>query len=593
MALSRPLVLLVVAVVAVSLLLLSTLGSADAVTLVVNSSGDGVDVNPGDGLCDDGFGDCTLRAALEEANVKAGTDTIAFNIPGAGPHAIQPTSPLPVISDPLVIDGYSQPGASANTNPSGLGSNAVLMIELDGTSAGPDATGLQITAGGTIVRGIAINRFDRDGILLRVNGGNVVEGSFIGTDVTGTSALGNGESGVWISNSDGNTVGGASPAATNLLSGNGVRGVLISGSSSGNVVEGNLVGTDLTGTVALPNGMVGVNIVDAPRNMVGGTTVGGRNVISGNWKGIEISQDAATGNLVRGNLVGTQVDGAGALGNGSAGIVVAGGAGGNVIGGGEVGSSNTIAHNGGDGVRVVSGTGNAIDLNSIFSNEQQGIDLNDDGPTSNDPGDTDAGANRGQNFPEIISAGIDFDGELTIEYRLDSTAESSAYPLLVEFFAADGAGEEGRTFLGSDVYPLGSARTTVTASLGSAAGLGVADGDLVLATATDAVGNTSEFSLPAVPVTATCTLQVNLSFADGIMTWGFVVGAAQPSTWSVSAIIAGTLIPLWSIDLPSLPPITLNISFPIPSVGVVEVQSTVAVEGQQCAASDAVDTGVP
>ena len=590
MARSRPLIVLAVAVVAVSVLLLSTLGSAHAVTLVVDSSGDGADVEPGDGLCDDGSGQCTLRAALDEANANAGTDTIAFDIPGAGPHTIRPAAPLPVISDMLVIDGYSQSGARASTNPPGLGSNAVLMIELDGTSAGPGATGLQIAWGGTIVRGITINRFDRDGVLLRVNGGNVIEGSFIGTDVTGTIALGNGESGVWISNSDGNTIGGASPAASNLLSGNGVRGVLISGSSSGNVVEGNLIGTDLTGTVALPNGMVGVNIVDAPGNMVGGGTVGGRNVISGNWKGIEISHEGATGNLVRGNLVGTQVDGAATLRNGSAGIVVAAGAGRNVIGG-AADSSNTIAHNGGDGVRVVSGTGNAIDLNSIFSNEEEGIDLNDDGPTPNDPGDADAGANRGQNFPEITSVEIDFGGEVTIEYRVDSTVESSAYPLLVEFFAADGAGEEGRTFLGSDVYPRGSARTTVTANLGSTAGLGVAEGDLVLATATDAAGNTSEFSLPGVAVTAACASEVRLSFADGIITWNFVVGAAHPSTWSVSAIIAGNLIPLWSIDLPPLPPIAVSFSFPIPSIGVVEVQSTLSVEGAQCAASDAVDTG--
>ena len=75
------------------------------------------------------------------------------------------------------------------------------------------------------------------------------------------------------------------------------------------------------------------------------------------------------------------------------------------------------------------------------------------------------------------------------------------------------------------------------------------------------------------------------------ITWTFVVGAEEPSTWSTSVILLGNDIPLWSIDLPALSPITISFSFPIPEIGLVEVQSALAVQGGECTASDAVDTG--
>ncbi|MBI3418499.1 MAG: hypothetical protein HY043_24675 [Verrucomicrobia bacterium] len=99
----------------------------------------------------------SLRQAIGDANASPGLDSIIFNIPGAGPHSIQPLSPLPTITDPVVIDGYTQPGASPNTL--SQGDNAVLVIELDGTSAGAGASGLTITSGGSTVSGLAINRF--------------------------------------------------------------------------------------------------------------------------------------------------------------------------------------------------------------------------------------------------------------------------------------------------------------------------------------------------------------------------------------------------------------------------------------------------
>ena len=151
--------------------------------LTVNSADD-VD----DGACDAAH--CSLREAINAANGNAGRDTIAFNIPGPGHHTIQPASVLPTITDPVVIDGYIEAGASPNTNPITTGSNAVLKIELDGSVAGVGVHGLHITAGSSTVRGLVINRFGGSGIVLETTGGNMIEGNFIGTNVTGSAKLG-------------------------------------------------------------------------------------------------------------------------------------------------------------------------------------------------------------------------------------------------------------------------------------------------------------------------------------------------------------------------------------------------------------------
>ena len=152
--------------------------------IVVNSTAD-----PGDGICD--TAECTLREAIDLANVGAGLDTITFDIIGAGSHVISPISPLPTITDPVVIDGYTQPGASPNTNPPGQGLNTSLQVVLDGSSAGPVFGGLHISANDSVIRGLAIHSFDGHGIVLTGGTNTVVEGNFIGTDVSGTFPLGN------------------------------------------------------------------------------------------------------------------------------------------------------------------------------------------------------------------------------------------------------------------------------------------------------------------------------------------------------------------------------------------------------------------
>jgi hypothetical protein len=119
---------------------------------------------------------------MNYANTLSGTPNITFNIPGAGVHTIQPLSALPSIVNSVVIDGYTQPGASANTL--AVGENAVLQIELDGTSAGSLVTGLDLKASNSTVRGLVINRF-ATGIGLNSSSGNVVEGRYARRDHRG------------------------------------------------------------------------------------------------------------------------------------------------------------------------------------------------------------------------------------------------------------------------------------------------------------------------------------------------------------------------------------------------------------------------
>jgi CSLREA domain-containing protein len=223
-----------------------------AETFFVNSTKDRVDNNPGNGECwtgvniliDDIFLDkeCTLRAAIQEANAVAGADTINFDIASAefpecdattNVCTISPTSALPTITRPLTINGYSDlMGASVNT--AATGTNAVLKIVLDGSQAGstPSAPvdGLYVTARNSTIKGLVINNFFRAGVIFDEetpsDAGRTLEGCFIGTDVLGTSAEGNG-GGVIIDDGEGNVIGGTTLAARNLISGNDSAGVFV------------------------------------------------------------------------------------------------------------------------------------------------------------------------------------------------------------------------------------------------------------------------------------------------------------------------------------------------------------------------------
>src|SRR6185295_15901946 len=132
----------------------------------------------------------SLREAITSANGNPGADTINFNIVGSGVHTIAPATPLPNISDAVTINGYSQPGASANTNAPNQGSNAVILIEIDGQNLGFGQNGLLVVAPSTI-RGLAINRVFQSAIAVGVGStGSAIAENFLGTDPTGSSLPG-------------------------------------------------------------------------------------------------------------------------------------------------------------------------------------------------------------------------------------------------------------------------------------------------------------------------------------------------------------------------------------------------------------------
>ena len=228
-------------------------------------------------------------------------------------------------------------------------------------------------------------------------------------------------------------------------------GVGINIQGDGNNVQGNFIGTNAAGTSALGNASGGVFVAGA-NNVIGGTTAGARNIISGNGSSaVTLNGNISHDNTVLGNFIGTDASGAGALANNGTGVGVFSGAFNNTIGGLVAGAGNTIAFNAGRGISIPGGGGNGILANSIFNNEQLGIDLSDDaGVTPNDPCDPDSGANGLQNFPVLTSAASG-GGMTTIQGTLDSTAVST---FRIEFFSnplCDVSGEwTGSCFPGRD-----------------------------------------------------------------------------------------------------------------------------------------------
>lgn len=589
----------------------------------------------------------SFREAITSANAQPGTDTITFDIPEPGVKVITLLTPLPEITDPVVISADAQPGYVG-----------APLIELDGTNAGSAASGLVIAAGPTTIRGFAIGGFQTAGILLRSCNNNLIEGNYVGVDATGTLARSN-NIGIELANSSGNLIGGTVAAMRNVISGNlsyGVKGdgnstsnmvqgnfigtnaagtgailsinnqstgVLLGGSnnliggaspgagnlisgnqfgiSSGNTIQGNLIGTDVTGTSKVPN-QIGIRALGGTHTLIGGLTPEARNVISGNllyavifsgngsklqgnFIGTDITGTLALGNgqgvfsgnqaliggtvpearnviagnggfgnivldlgpnsgaIVQGNYLGTDVTGTRALGgigisifsdnNSISQNVISGNligvqlgypilglppGNGNLIDGNIIGlnaqgtgplpnqtlgislqagssnnsiTANKIAFNGDRGITMYGGTRNSIRGNSIFSNGGIGIDVGSNGVTLNDPGDTDVGENNLQNFPVITSV-LSVGNNTTIQGSLNSIPNTTFQIDLFSNVALDPSGYgEGALFLGTTTVNTdgnGDAAINVTfpVSLGT--------GRVVTATATDPNGNSSEFS---------------------------------------------------------------------------------------------------
>lgn len=552
-----------------------------AVGLTVNSTDDDSDNNPGDGVCNtgatnsQGATECTLRAAIQEANGLSGFDAIHFDIPQtesgyvASPESflIRPSSLMPAISTPMSIDGSSQPEFAANGRP---------VIELDGqnVSAGEE-NGLWITGGGTTIRGLVLNDWGDDAVDIEFVGGNTIVGNFVGTDVTGSVARPN----AWGINSKtaNNRFGGPSVSDRNVVSGNTNDGFYIYRSANvGNVIQGNHIGVDAAGTTAVPNGR-GIIIFDsATATQIGGAGPGEGNVISGNGgPGIFINSGGSTGTVIAGNHIGVDAAGTAVVGNGAdainirsgadntsildnliahpggdgidisgtstgttiqgntigtdltgtadwpgrfAAVNLASGVSNTLIGGTAAGESNTIANAGSDGANPNSisiwgdaASGNSILGNSIYGSRGIGIDLDATVATPNDFGDGDSGPNDLLNHPEItaaVSDGI----TTTVTFDLDVPPNTDQYR--VEFFAnpsgSNVAGNwEGERFVSATTSSPGTGLTHVFAG-GSA--VITATATRIDSGASSGFSSTSEFSAPATVTESTVVVN---STGDG------------------------------------------------------------------------------
>ncbi|MDA1016597.1 MAG: hypothetical protein O3A00_19340, partial [Planctomycetota bacterium] len=336
----------------------------------------------------------------------------------------------------------------------------------------------------------------------------------IGTAGTGTTGDGNGEDGIDLRGSSA-IIGGTGANNGNVITNNGNEGINIQGSGvTAHLIQGNIIGLDPDGSTGVGNVDVGIAIISGSGNTIGGTTAAARNIISNNFEGIEINTN---NNVVQGNYIGTDITGLLNRGNRSDdGVEIQSSATGNLIGGTATGAGNLITCNAGDGVYIASGTGNSVLGNRIHSNTGLGIDLGANGVTANDNGDPDSGANNLQNFPVLNAVITNGTNSVTVGGSLNSTA-STRY--LLQFFAsatADGTGYgEAERYLGSALVRTDASGNVTFSETVSAA---VTAGEFVTVTATKidnalaidvndatAYGDTSELAANAVAETSSIT----------------------------------------------------------------------------------------
>jgi hypothetical protein len=403
-------------------------------------------------------------------------------------------------------DGIFTTGAGTTLQGNFIGTNVA------GTDAIPNWSGIQAMGSNMLIGGlvagarnlISANRFTG----VKIQGtGSKLQGNYVGTDITGTLLLGDPFHCVLAS---GNAlVGGTVPEARNIISSAAFANVGLEFNNAGPAtVQGNYIGTDVTGTRALGNRGGGIDITSSG-NLIGGLVAGAGNVISGNVYGIRLGSFAflVTGNVIQGNIIGLNSTESAPLPNAQVGIWIDLVTDNTTIGGTQSGAGNKIAFNDGPGVFSIGGNGNSVRGNSIFSNSSLGIDLGFNGVTANDSNDGDIGPNNLQNFP-VITGTISTSNSTTIQGSLNSSPNTT---FQIDFYsnsAVDPLGHgEGAQFFGTtSVNTDGNGNATINVMLP----VSLPAGRAVTATATDPNGNTSEFSA-ADPTTARGSVHFSMS----------------------------------------------------------------------------------
>ncbi len=486
--------------------------TASARNVISGNNGDGIRIN-----------DAGSTGNLVQGNY------IGANVPG--------TAAIPNLSHGILI----QSGASGNTI-GGL-------------------TGTPGTAPGNVISGNTLQ-----GISVQNVAGNstLIQGNVIGLTADGTTALSNnagqpGRAGIGLQDS-GAIIGGTNPQARNVISSN-TNGIIASNSGSNHdlTIQGNYIGTDITGLVNRGNGTSGVEIGNSPGTLIGGSAAGAGNVISGHGStGVSFTFNG-TGAMVHGNKIGVGSDGTTPMAN-VVGVHLGLSASNVSVGGTVLGEGNIIAANSDDGIRLAisAGTGHSILGNTIFGNAALGIDINNDGVTPNDAGDGDSGANNLQNYPVLTSATHSL-GSTTVVGTINSTPNTAIRVELFANSACDASGHgEGQIYLTTLVMMTdGSGNAPFSAS-----GLNAPVGQFITATATDSSNNTSEFS-ECMAVTAAAQPDLALLLTDGpdpVFTYDKVVYTVTvtnlgPGT-ATNVVISNTLpagTTLFSSSLPARP----------------------------------------
>ena len=468
----------------------------------------------------------SLRQALADSEQSTNFGCyIEFNIPGAGVHKIAPTNALPDVGQNATIDGYTQPGAHPNTKTNGT--DAVILIELSGENQS-SGTGLNLGDHGITVRGLCINRFTNGNYAISLGSccgsgsfcdkyGDVVEGCFIGTDTSGTVARPN-TFGVNYSCAQNSRLGGADIAQRNLISGSVFDAVYVSEHPSNPIIQNNLIGTDRTGTNALPNGRYGLFLSKGDGSIGFASCLIADNVIVSSAQ-YGLIAGAPNLTLVR-NKIGVGADGATALGNGSGGLYLT--FPGNLVGGTNASNANLIGYNNGFGVDIF-GANTAVLGNSIFRNTARGIKL-------------ESGANNNQSAPALMSATA-AGSSLTI---VGSLASNSNTTYRIEFFhnsdLAPSNAPQAWVFLGfTNVTTDGSSNASFSVTFNQ-----TVSGGFITTTATDPSGNTSEISdglafsgSPRIDITRSGS-QIRVLWLSNLTSFTLQSNAnlAQPNNWS-------------------------------------------------------------